>query len=80
MMERRTEDNNHAAETDTVYEIMYQWLNAEVSTPYPSRAIVAQIPITAKIWTHECNCQKECNKIIKSGSKPGEPCKLILPL
>lgn len=80
MIERRTEDMNIATDTDQVFEIMWQWINAEISIPFPSRRIVSEIPITAKIWTHEYNCQKECNKIFRSRIEPAAPYKLILPI
>lgn len=66
MIERRTEDKNTATDTDPVWEILYEWKNAEVSIPFPSRRLVSEIPITSKIWTHEINCQRECNKLINS--------------
>lgn len=66
---RQTEDYNTVAESELVWEIMYQYINPEVSEPYPDQRLVRLIPPGTRIWVHKNNCQAECDRIIKGKSK-----------
>lgn len=52
--------------SERVFEVMYQYLNAEVSGwAYPESREAVKIPPSVRIWKHQINCQKECDRINK---------------
>lgn len=66
---RPTEDGHIVSNTDQVYEIIYQYINPEVSVPVSNRTEVSKIPQGTKIWVHESNCSHAINKMQKQKTK-----------
>lgn len=64
-MTRHTEDNTEVPEGEFVFEIIHRYVNAEYSQPEPDRKTAAEIPPGVKIWKHEYNCKKACDKLEK---------------
>lgn len=63
MTSRLTEDGHTAHPRDIVWEILHTYFNPEVSgyaTPDGKEAY--KVPEGVKIWFHESNCQKACDK------------------
>lgn len=69
---RLSEDGNWLLEEEYAYEVMWAWINAEISEAYPERRIVKEIPMGYKIFKHESNCKRHCaylNKQIEPHAK-----------
>lgn len=62
-----TEDGYHVSEFDLVYEIAYNWLNAETSLAEPLAANVRDTK--GKIWKDIVKCERACS-LINAGNKP----------
>lgn len=60
---RFTEDFHFVPEYGEAWEIMYKYLNPEISEAYPEERKVSEIPMGAPIWLHKENCERECRKI-----------------
>lgn len=64
-MLRKTEDENWVLEGELVWEIMFRFINWEVSIAEPEQRAVRDIPEHYKIWKHLSNCIRACRKINK---------------
>lgn len=60
---RKTEDGHNVFKTERVYEILWNYHNAEVSIAVPSSATPETIPPTVRIWKHRINCERECARL-----------------
>lgn len=64
---RHTVDYKDVNDEDFVYEIMWRYINPEVTGyPEPERTQARHVPEGTRIWKFESNCRKECNKLIKA--------------
>lgn len=46
-----------------VFEMMYRYINPEISLAYPQDTEIEKVPIGTKFWYNKRNCQYECDKI-----------------
>ncbi len=59
----KTQDGHVVTPYSSVYEVMYRYLNAEVSVPEPEKRFVIDIPPGTKYWLDKRECERECRRI-----------------
>lgn len=59
---RITQDGHKVMDNEKVYEILYVYVNAEVTEAVPHETIAKEVPIGYKIWKVKNICIMECNK------------------
>lgn len=62
-MTRLTEDLHLVSQSEDVWEVMYRYINAEVSIAEPEKRMVKQIPVGVKIWVHYSACRLHCGRL-----------------
>jgi len=55
-----TEDGHMVESGEKVYEIMWQWINAECQEPYPHPTTAGSVPDGFMIWKHRNACLQAC--------------------
>ena len=59
---RITEDFISVTDHEKVYEILWQWMNAEHSEAYVRETSVDRVPKGVNMWKSKFRCEKECYK------------------
>lgn len=73
---RRTSDGIQVRPYDEVWEILWRYDNAEVSTPRPDCKRVRDIPVGVKFWRKRRNCELAIKQLLKHP----KPSNYISPL
>lgn len=60
---RTTVDGYSAYKKDIVYEIIWVYINPEVSEAVPYATDIQTAPAKVKIWLKEYICQAECDEL-----------------
>lgn len=79
-MFRTTVDGKKVDKYEQVWEIMYRYVNPEVSLAYPQETRCDQVPDKVKIWHSRSECLIKCMKINKEREPSQSALKKILPL
>lgn len=61
--QHRTEDNHWVDSTTAVWEIMWRYLNPEVSLAEPEERPAGFVPRMNKIWKDRGVCKRVCNRL-----------------
>jgi hypothetical protein len=70
-MNRLTEDGHWLFnETALVWEIMWQYVNPEVSIAYAEKRPMCEIPPDVRVWKRRNRCVRECRKLNRKRSLP----------
>lgn len=79
-MFRITVEGKKVDKYETVWEIMYRYVNPEVSLAYPQEMICKDVPEGVRIWKYRNNCFLKCARINNSNEPPEPSTRKILPL
>lgn len=64
---RLTADDVHVYNHEKVWEILWCYLNAEVTRAEPSEIVVIEVPECVKMWKTFVACQKVCDSLNEPG-------------
>ena len=59
--QRISQEGFHVSLEDKAYEVLFTYINPEVTEAVPHETIVKNIPIGYKFWDSYYQCRKECN-------------------
>jgi len=79
-MFRITAEGNKVDSFEMVWEIMYRYVNPEVSLAYPEQRICKDVPPNVRIWKHKRRCWERCITLNIRREPSESSLKKIIPL